>query len=64
MAPADCLSAAGKSPYTATTRNTFRRLRHDYASILLKVGVKDRITEEDHFAAAQAVQNWIEKALA
>ena len=58
--------------------------RHDYASILLKLGVKDRITQEmlrhaqysttasiyqhvareDHFAAAQAVQNWIERALA
>jgi integrase len=63
---------------------TFHRLRHDYASILLKLGVKDRITQEmlrhahysttasiyqhvareDHFAAAQAVQSWIESALA
>jgi site-specific recombinase XerD len=63
---------------------TFHRLRHDYASILLKLGVKDRITQEmlghaqysttatiyhyvakeDHFAAAQAVQSWIETALA
>jgi integrase len=63
---------------------TFHRLRHDYASILLRQGVKDRVAQEmlrhtqysttasiyqhvardDHFAAAQAVQNWIERALA
>jgi site-specific recombinase XerD len=62
---------------------TFHRLRHDYASILLKQGVKDRVAQEmvrhanysttaniylhvssdDQFAAAQAVQAWIERAL-
>ena len=62
---------------------TFHRLRHDYASILLKQGVKDRVAQEmlrhanysttaniyqhassdEHFAAAQAVQAWIERAL-
>jgi len=62
---------------------TFHRLRHDYASILLKEGVKDRVTQEmlrhaqysttasiyqhvssdDHFVAAQAAQDWLDRAL-
>jgi integrase len=62
---------------------TFHRLRHDYASILLKQKVASRVTQqmvrhaqysttasiyqhvatEDMFAAAQAVQDWLEKAL-
>jgi integrase len=62
---------------------TFHRLRHDYASILLKKNVASRVAQEmvrhaqysttasiyqhvstdDMFAAAQAVQDWLEEAL-
>jgi integrase len=62
---------------------TFHRLRHDYASILVRQRVASRVAQdmvrhaqysttasiyqhvatEDMFAAAQAVQDWIEKAL-
>jgi integrase len=62
---------------------TFHKLRHDYASILDKQKVTNRLAQdmmrhaqysttasiyqhvatEDMFAAAQAAQDWIEKAL-
>ena len=58
---------------------TFHKLRHDYASILdkqktttrlaqdmmltLSTGIYQHVATEDIFAAAQAVQDWLEKAL-